>query len=79
MKTVLTILEVSARVFWPSALALSFSIRASMVIPTKGLGHSPQSYYAKVSKIIRGFAKQLHLRSKPVLCQKKVFHFLLGE
>ena len=38
MKTVLTILEVSARVFWPSALALSFSIRASMVIPTKGLG-----------------------------------------
>ena len=47
MKTVLTILEVSARVFWPSALALSFSIRASMVIPTKGLGHSPQNYYLK--------------------------------
>ena len=43
----LTILEVSARVFWPSAFALSFSINASMVIPTKGLGHSPQKYYAK--------------------------------
>ena len=38
MRTVLTILEVSARVFWPSALALSFSIRASMVISTRGWG-----------------------------------------
>ena len=77
MKTVLTILEVSAKVFWPSALALSFSIRASMVIPTKGLGHSPQRYYAKVP-MIKGFAKQLHLRSKTSV-RKTVFHFLLGE
>ena len=29
-----TILEVSARVFWPSAFALNFSIKASMVILT---------------------------------------------
>ena len=60
MKTVLTILEVSARVFWPSALALSFSIRDSMVIPTKGLGHSPLRCYENVPMTIRGFTKQLH-------------------
>ena len=64
MKTVLTILEVSARVFWPSALALSFSIRASMVIPTKGLGHSPHKYYLK-GFMFKGVVLQLHFKSQP--------------